>query len=468
MDKLKSSKLIKILSWGTGIIFILLPFHALLTTWAGSNFGQLDLFRIWKELLLIPLTAGAVWLVARDKNLKQWLKTNSIVRLIGLYILLHIAIGIYALATGNVNEEALAYSWIINLRFLVFFLVCIILAAKSPWLKRNWRKLVIWPALAIILFGLLQQFVLPVNFLSHFGYGHETIPAYHTVDQKSDYVRLQSTLRGPNPLGAYLVLIITTLMSFFIARKNKRLQRSVLAVAAIVVLFYSYSRSAWLGLALAGSLLIYKLVQSQKTRRLIFGLSIGAVIVASGGLALLGRNSIIDNTLFHTDKTSRSPDSSNEVHTQAFTSGLKSVVKQPLGRGPGTAGPASFRNDKPPRLAENYYLQIAQEAGIIGLAIFLAINFKIAKLLWQSGKQPLSIILFSSFMGLFLVNMLSHAWADDTLSLLWWGLAGIALSSVILKPKQHFALFHNPITYYSKAEMKLGRQKANVETKVHT
>ncbi len=442
--KPRLQKIALALSYTAGVILILLPFHALLTTWAGSNFGQLDLFRIWKELLLIPLGIGAIWLVTRDKNLKQWLKTNSIARLIGLYILLHIAIGIYALATSNVNEEALVYSWIINLRFLVFFLVCAILAAKSPWLKHNWRKLVIWPALAIILFGLLQQFVLPVNFLSHFGYGHETIPAYHTVDQKPDYVRLQSTLRGPNPLGAYLVLIITTLMSFFIAHKNKRLQRSVLAIAAIVVLFYSYSRSAWLGLALAGSLLIYKLVQSQKMRRLIFGLSLGAVVIVIGGLALLGRNNIVNNTFLHTDQSSSSPDSSNEAHTQAFVSGLKSVVRQPLGGGPGTAGPASFRNDKPSRIAENYYLQIAQEVGLIGLAIFLIINFKIAKLLWQTSKRPLSIILFSSFTGLFLVNILSHAWADDTLSLLWWGLAGIALSSVILK------------------------QKANVETKAHT
>jgi len=36
--------------------------------------------------------------------------------------------------------------------------------------------------------------------------------------------------------------------------------------------------------------------------------------------------------------------------------------------------------------------------------------------------------LLASLIGLIFVNLVSHAWADDTLAYVWWGLAGIALS----------------------------------------
>jgi hypothetical protein len=35
--------------------------------------------------------------------------------------------------------------------------------------------------------------------------------------------------------------------------------------------------------------------------------------------------------------------------------------------------------------------------------------------------------LFASLIGITLVNLLLYAWSDDTLSYIWWGLAGIAM-----------------------------------------
>ncbi len=435
MKGLKSSNLARYLSYIIGAIFILLPFHALLTTWAGFNLGEIDLFRIWKEILIVPVGLAALYIALKDPKLKLWLKSSRLVLLILTYILLHLSLGFLALSKHKVNPEALIYSLLINLRFLIFFLVCLVAAAKSSWLKNNWPKLVLWPAVVVIVFGLLQQFVLQPNFLSHFGYGHKTIPAYHTVDQKSDYLRIQSTLRGPNPLGAYILFIITVLIGLFASAKKRFWQNWVLIILSTVVLFYSYSRSAWLGLGLSIIILGYLLSKKPKIKLIIIETIVGALIIIGSAAVLWNNSSVISTTLFHTDQTSKSPDSSNEVRSEALTSGLKSVIKQPLGAGPGTAGPASFRNSKSPRLSENYYLQVAQEVGLVGLAIFVSINVIVAIELWRSRKQTLSLILFASFVGLIIVNMLSHAWADDTLSLLWWGLAGIALSSVILKQK---------------------------------
>ena len=62
--------------------------------------------------------------------------------------------------------------------------------------------------------------------------------------------------------------------------------------------------------------------------------------------------------------------------------------------------------------------------------MFVLINAGVGYLLWLRRADPLALTLFASLIGLTLVNMLSHAWADDTLAYVWWGLAGVAMASV--------------------------------------
>lgn len=429
---MNTTKLPRYLSYIAAVILVLVPFQALLTTWAGSNFGHLDLFRIWKELLMVPLTLATIYLLYRDKKLLKWFFNSPLVLLILLYTMVQLGIGLWAWLTGHVNGPALVYALLINVRFLVFFLVCMILASRSDWLKTNWQKLILWPAAIVVSFGLLQHFVLKPDFLRHFGYGPQTIPVYQAVDQKPDYIRLQSTLRGANPLGAYLVVIITILTAFWLKQKNKLKVGAAIAVS-LIVLYLSYSRSAWLGLIVSGLLIVYWSITNKRTRQgLVLGTLVGLAIVIVA-VGLWNKNSVVSNTLFHTSQSSRSPESSNAVRTEAMLDGAQSVIKQPLGRGTGTAGPASFRNDHPARIAENYFIQIGQEVGLIGLLLFIAINIYVAKLLWDSRQTQLALIALAALAGLTLVNLLSHAWADDTLSYIYWGLAGIALGpSVIL------------------------------------
>ena len=91
-------------------------------------------------------------------------------------------------------------------------------------------------------------------------------------------------------------------------------------------------------------------------------------------------------------------------------------------------------NDGQGKLAENYYLQIGQEIGLLGLLAFLAINVLVAQRLWHRRAHPLAMTLFVSLIGISVVNMLAHAWADDTLSYIWWGLAGAACA---LPPREN-------------------------------
>lgn len=379
----------------------------------------------------MPIGLGALWLGLRDKRIRGWLKTSKLFYLILVYVLLNLVMGVVALIRHEVNDSALIYALLINLRFPIFFVICLLITAHNGWLQQHWQKILLLPALLVIVFGLLQHFVLPADALRHVGYGPDTIVAYQAVDLKQNYVRVQSTLRGPNPLGAYLILIITTVVSLFIAKKKQRVKWGTYVLAAGLVLFFTYSRSGWAGTLFAVLLVVWWGLKNPKLRRwLAVGISV-FVLMGAGSIVALRHNDYVQNTLFHTDEHSSSAESSNQERKSNLKSAAKDIAREPLGRGPGTAGPASVRNNHPARIAENYYLQIGQEVGILGLIVFLAINIVVALELWRQ-RDKFSLILLASLAGITIVNMLSHAWADDTLSLLWWGLAGIALGSGIL------------------------------------
>lgn len=421
------------LSRVVAVILALLPFHALLTTWAGSNLGHLDIWRSWKELLFLIMVPPAVWLIWQDSKLKNWLVRSWIVRFFGIYVLLHLVLGAVAYANNEVNTAALAYSFVINLRFIGFFILCMVVAAHSNFLIRHWPKILLIPAGAVVVFGLLQKFLLPYDFLRHFGYGKATIPAFHTIDNDPNLLRIQSTLRGPNPLGAYLVLILSTLLTFL---RNLRVVPVGLGAffGAMVVLLYSHSRSAWVGFAFA--LITFGLLSFShkiKTWLTIMGISL---LVLVGGIYLFRSSDTVEETFFHDSPSVAAPQTSNEARTESLKRGALDVIHEPLGRGPGTAGPASARNSEPARISENYFLQIGQEVGIIGVAVFIAINTLLVKQLWKKRDEQLAKILIASFAGLTFINLLSHAWTDDTVSYIWWGLAGVSIATPAVVSKK--------------------------------
>jgi hypothetical protein len=285
----------------------------------------------------------------------------------------------------------------------------------------------------VIIFGLLQYFVLPYNFLQHFGYGSQTIAPYETVNSNLNYIRIMSTLRGANPFGAYLVIVTSVLTALIIKAKENRWRTiyGLFMAAALITLFFSYSRSALIG-SLIGILLVLSLnIRSPKAKRWVitsFSIVVAAVAITSFSLR---HNVRFENIFTHTQQQSTVKTTSDQSHASALKSGLQDVLHQPLGRGPGTAGPASVYNNNSPRIAENYFVQIAQEVGWLGLILFILINWLIAKGLWLFRNSALSVALLAALVGITFINLLSHAWADDTLSYLWWGLAGIALAPAL-------------------------------------
>ena len=78
-------------------------------------------------------------------------------------------------------------------------------------------------------------------------------------------------------------------------------------------------------------------------------------------------------------------------------------------------------------IIENQYLFIAHEVGWPGLALFVALFVMILVRLWKFRSDWLALGVLASGIGLALIGLLLPVWADDTVSIIWWGLAGLAI-----------------------------------------
>lgn len=421
-----------VLSWVsrfTMLILLLMPFHAFLTVWGSTFLGHYTALRLWKEALLALSILGVLYLFLTDHKIRFHTLSRRLVWLILIYMLLNVVWGLLALNQHDVTAKALGYGLIVNLRFLAFFLVTWAVALRIGRLRVSWQWLLIVPAVVVVVFGLIQEFALTPRFLEHFGYSKYTILPSQYVDNQPSLLRIQSTLRGANPLGAYLVIVISIITELIISKRRPGARRKLVAfnIAALAALYFTYSRSAWIGLALSVLTIIW-LASHARIKHL--GLILAAVVLLVIGAGIGLRNSsYVQNTVFHTSKQARKHVTSNDSRFAALQNGAQELRHHPLGYGPGTAGPASnYNQPHPPRIAENYFIQVGQETGWLGLGLFVLINAGVGYLLYLRRADPLALSLFASLIGLTFINLLSHAWADDTLAYVWWGLAGVAMA----------------------------------------
>ncbi len=433
-------------------IIVLLPFHAFVTTWIGSNTGGLLLVRAWKELLLVVAVVLAAFLLVQDPLLRKKFfssNTNKLIVLCSVWIMLVTLLNMRDLDAG-------ALGLAINLRFFVIYLVAQIgvyyVKIPEAWLSR----LVLYPAVLVVGFGVLQMLVLPIDFLRHFGYQKGvTIQPYFTIDEQVSRLRIFSTLRGPNTLGVYLIMpimfIVSRLRQLKGSDKNTESIKPVAVyglflVASLFVLYGSHSRSAWLGLIAAFCSYLF-IRASHNVRR---GIMV-SVVVASlmlGGLFYTARDTrFVQDVIIHDNPNQGGGVNPNEGRLRAMEQGVSDVISRPIaGCGAGCAGPASVHNQAGANLSENYFIQIAQEAGLIGLALYLAIFIMVARKLLMINSE-LSRSLFGIFVGVFVASLFSHAWADDTIAYVWWGVAGLVISLAHNHSDSVSASARSPHTY---------------------
>lgn len=407
-----------------------MPFHIFLSTWLGTSFGILEFAKVAKDIVLAAGFIIALALSVRQAWFRELLR-SKLVWLIVIYALLHV----YLAFIKPTDQDAEILGVVYNTRFLLYFLYGLLLTRLFPNVKlqRLAVTIVVAGAFLVALFGVIQYTLLPNGALSSVGYSRANgvLPAFF-IDDKSDLERVMSTVRDPNSLGSYLVITVNVLLAVLFATKRLSTRKAMAGALALTVLClcFTFSRSALIGfiVAVGTFLLLSNNPVKRWTKQHLRLVAAGAVVllIVTAGIFYSVRNTYyVQNVVFHADQ-STVLETSNQLRIRFWQESVLAIILEPGGTGPGTAGLASIKNDKQGTvLNENYYLQIANEVGIIGLMLFLLILIGVAYGLYRRRAYSLSVALLASLAGITLTNMLLHIWANEAVAYTWWGLAAL-------------------------------------------
>lgn len=411
----------KFVRGGLVALVLIMPFHAFLSVSLGYVIGGQAYWQAWKELILLLLSLAVAILIWKRPNWRIPLK-HPLVWLIGIY-------AIYSLVLTVMARQELIpalYGIKTNLEFLLAFVLAYI--ASTNHLKTLASKLILITSGIVAGFGLLQITILPRDFLTRFGYGPDTVVPFQLVDPNIDAVRILATLGGPNQLGSFLILpLCLAIVAMF---KKFQWWQPLLLAALGTTLIHTYSRSAWIGAIAAASITLLLCLPRRLKIAFIGG---GAALMLAAGLSLVWAIKVdhpIQYYVLHSSAERYHQAGSDSERTDAQEEGIQMFLSHPLGSGLGASGPASFTENEPV-ITENYYLQLAIEIGLLGLLLFIGICVALGLYLWQSRGMPESRALLGALVGISIINLVLHGWADSSTTLIYWIFAGIVARQAI-------------------------------------
>lgn len=411
--------------------------HAPLSVWLGLVIPSAELvIKSWKEILIALAALLVVIQVARHQMWSD-LSKDWVLRLSVIFVGVHVVLlpfmwqGILPAIAGL----------LIDLRFVVFFVVVYVALRLYPQWRRPFVLGGVVMAVVSLLFAVLQVTVLPHDILKYIGYGKDTIMPYLTVDQNYDFIRVNGTLRGPNPLGMYGTIVIAAVVAGLsmtwrrLADMQKFLPWGIaaLGVAAAVALWFSYSRSAKIAAVVAIVVALIMIYGKYIHRPLWLALGLVGLLLV-GGVYLARDTQFVSVVILHEDPSEGNDVNSNEGHWESLVDGTDRMIRQPLGAGIGSTGSPSLLGDQP-LIIENYYLYVAHEVGWVGIGIFIVLFGVILWRLWQCRHDWLALAVFASGIGAATASLFLPVWADDTVSIVWWGLAAAVLATPMSKKK---------------------------------
>lgn len=430
---MKTERLLDSAALLLGIVLVGVVLHAPLTVFLGTLLPDYDLLiKSWKEILLGAATVLLAIHVTR-RRLWSWLLDDTVIRLAAAFAGLHAFLAA-VLFTGWMPTLA---GLLIDLRYVLMFVLLYTLLRITPHRRAYYVQWALVGAGIVVGFAALQL-VLPKDILASIGYGPDTIWPYMTVDKNPDYIRINSTLRGPNPLGAFAAIVVAVSAAWLMQSRQKvkavRLCAGMFLALGLLALWNSHSRGAWLaaivsGGVIAGAALIHKY---GKKVWIICGL---LLVAAAGILYMLRDSAFIATVVLHDSPTTGAAVDSNSEHIQSLADGTARMLAQPLGGGIGSTGSASLYGDAP-LIIENQYLYVAHEAGWLGLGLFIALFTLVLWRVWQWRADWLALGVFASGIGLAVTGLFLPVWADDTVGIFWWALAAIALTKEASGGKQ--------------------------------
>lgn len=289
-----------------------------------------------KEILLGII--GILWLVLIFNKWKtakkfpiQWGWLDSIIL---AYILMMTVVTIFTTGVRGLIFGG-RYDFIFLIVFWIFYHGSDFL--KFPMMHYI-RIFLISSGIMLLVSGLLK-FPLSEELLLYLGYSQYVSawdfggapPIFHGIDGAS-VRRFQGLLDGPNTMGAFLIIFMGLITYFFHQKKDWYFAIGLVVFVAIVMVFYTYSRSAVLGMiggavvALLGGLgFLFQNYKKQLLALILIGIGFGWILMvkySGSSESLIGR------------------EGSTKGHAERMLVGVNRFLEKPLGHGMGSAGPA--------------------------------------------------------------------------------------------------------------------------------
>jgi O-Antigen ligase len=405
----------RIMAAGLLVVLALMPFHAVLTVGLGHLLGHRSAWQAWKDAAIAGMALIAAWELARRpparERLRPWLLP------LGVFA----AICLTVTALQRPAPVTVLFGLKVDLEFLVAFALAVLVGHRR--LAERAVRIVLATGAAVGVIAILQAYLWP-DMLRGVGYGPTTILPYLYVDPTDHLRRVLSTLGGPNQLGEFLILPLC--LSLHACVRRPGWQHAALVAVLAIALLNSYSRSAWLGAVVAIAVTTV-LALRWPARRWLPAAGGGSVLLAAAAW-LAGQTGRGRAVLAHANARSARVYDSSAGHMVALRHGLTTLRHHPLGSGLGTAGPASLSAGLPV-ITENYYLQLAIETSVLGLIAFAALVAVLGVRLYRRRREVgWAAPVLGALVGLSVVNLFLHGWADTSTALVFWTTAGLVVA----------------------------------------
>lgn len=229
--------------------------------------------------------------------------------------------------------------------------------------------------------------------------------------------QLRSITPGPNPFGTLLVMAAALVLLLIFNRKQQ-----LLAIFSVgLFLGLTQARSAWLAAAVMGAGIFGMGVAKRKINWA--PLVLATAILFGSAIGVLKYHESLKMVLLHGQST--------QEHEDISSGAVKKVVHRPpsmflIGGGVGTAGPVTFNTKEGAVISENWYIQVAQEIGLIGLLIYLTLYL----LTIRQAFIKKELVIAWLGIGLGINAFFLHTWSSDfNLNIIYWAILGLTLFS---------------------------------------
>jgi O-antigen ligase len=225
----------------------------------------------------------------------------------------------------------------------------------------------------------------------------------------TNHGRARGTFKDPNVFGPFLVPALVYAAQLWLARDRKS---GLLPLALTVVLGFalllSFSRGAWINLALAMAafaVLAYRNAGSWQARRKLLAAGAACLVVLAATVSAAVQLDSVETLLAERASLDQSYDQGPEGRFGAHAKARSLIVQSPAGIGAGTFAASHHHED-----AHNVYLSMFLNAGWLGGFLYLgallaALAFGLLAALRAGPGRDLAVVAWCCFLAVALEGM---------------------------------------------------------------